>query len=138
MDLHIHPIIVHFPQAFAIFGILLILILPFISGSFKATILDSAKVVLTILPFTVVLAFLSGLFDGKLKFKKLMTPFLKKKIVLGAGYIVFSIICAIFIQSTEITSTIIVLEILSLLLCNLCAAGLGKIGASLMDSKLHG
>jgi hypothetical protein len=138
MDLHIHPVMIHFPQAFGILGLVLMLLIPFASGPFKATITDAAKVILTILPFTVAVGFVSGLYDAKLRFKKATTPILRKKIGLGVGFIIFSIVCAVFIQSSEITSTIITLEVLSLLLCNICAAGLGKLGASLLDSKLPG
>jgi uncharacterized membrane protein len=138
MDLHIHPIIVHIPQAFGIIGLILMLLIPFSSDPFKSTITEGAKVILTILPLSVMFAFLSGLYDAKLRFKKVTTPILRKKIGLGVGFIIFSIVCAVFIQSSEITSTIITLEVLSLLLCNICAAGLGKLGASLLDSKLPG
>lgn len=138
MDLHIHPIIIHFPQAFGILGLILMLLIPISSGSFKITLIDTAKVILTVLPFSVLLGFLSGLYDGKLRFKKVSTPILRRKIGLGISFIVFSSICAIFIQSAEITTTIIMLELLSLFLCNICAAGLGKMGASLLESKLPG
>jgi hypothetical protein len=138
MDLHIHPIMIHFPQAFGILGLILMLLIPFISGSLKTTLTDAAKVILTILPFTVVVGFISGIYDAKLRFKKVTTPILRKKMILGSGFIIFSIVCAIFIQSSEITNTVIAIEVIFLLFCNICATGLGKMGASLLDSKLPG
>ena len=79
MDLH--PIAVHFPQSLLVF-LLQALLLNFMFPQFYPEVLISTAIFTAVLfPFTVLGAFLSGLIDGKLRFKSVTTPILKKKII---------------------------------------------------------
>jgi rubredoxin len=138
IDLHIHPIILHFPQAFAIFGLFLVILIPLVPQPLQDTLATTAKVLVTLLPFTVAAGFASGLFDGKLRFKKVTTPILKIKIFLGCAFLLFSTASAILVNWISIAGRFALLHIFLLLLCSACTSVLGKIGSSLTESKLPG
>ena len=94
LGLHIHPIMVHFPQAFAITLFLLAALSYFAPLAIKEALFDSIQVISFLLPFFVVLSLLTGLFDGKIRFRKVTTPFLKKKIIIGPLFLIISIALA--------------------------------------------
>ena len=91
LDLDLHPILVHAPQAFATFlpGLtaLAILFPPFYPEEVAAVVCFMAL----ILPISVIGAISSGLIDAKLKFKKLSPPLVVRKIVLGVGLLLVSL-----------------------------------------------
>jgi uncharacterized membrane protein len=138
LDLHLHPIIVHFPQAFALFAFALLVGAYLFGNPLKDTLVTTSKVVITLLPFSVFFGFLSGILDGKARFKKLKAPFLKQKIILGSTFIIFSTISAIFIYFADPSGFTWLIEIFLLLICTALSALLGKTGASLAESKLPG
>lgn len=71
IDLHIHPVSVHFPQVF-ILAVAFMLSMTFVVGSpLRAEFLVAAKLATLALPFSVLLGFITGLIDGKYRFKKL-------------------------------------------------------------------
>jgi len=84
IDLDIHAILVHFPKTIAVlipfFGILSLIT----DASIGIKFLFTVESITYLLPLAVLGAILSGLFDGKIRFKKLNTPALKKKIILGS------------------------------------------------------
>src|SRR5512133_2306047 len=80
IDLHSHPVIVHFPQAFALTLFILAVLLFIAPSQIKDALFYTMKVISFFLPFFIVLSFLTGLLDGKTRFRKISTPFLKKKI----------------------------------------------------------
>ena len=94
LDLHIHPIMVHFPQAFAITLFLLAVLSYFAPPAIKGMLFNSIQVISFLLPYFVVLSLLTGLFDGKIRFRKVTTPFLKKKIIIGLIFLITSIALA--------------------------------------------
>lgn len=133
---HIHPIGVHFPQALAP-ALLLLLISTFIfQNDLKAHLEITTQVLMKLYPFTVVLAFISGLFDGKVRFKRVKTPILKQKIIIGSVFIGMSILVAILTRYWPNNLIITVLLFLLLVGTLICAAFLGKKGASLLCSAL--
>ncbi len=138
LDLHIHPIIIHFPQAFTLFGVVLLIVLVFIRGALGDALLSTAKVLVTLLPFAAVAGFFSGILDGRTRFKKLKAPLLKKKIVLGCAFTVCSIVSAVFIYFADPSDFTWIIEILLLLVCTALSSFLGRIGASLSEAKLPG
>jgi len=138
LNLHIHPILLHFPQAFTVLGLFLLILIPVVSEPLKAALIPTAAVILTLLPFTVAAGLLSGLYDGKLRFKKTSTPILKGKILLGSSFFVFTAVCTILIHVTDFASGIPVGEIILLLLSTACSVLLGKMGGALLESKLPG
>ena len=100
--LDIHPILVHFPQAFA-FSLLIISALSFaVTGPVKDAFISAIKVVTAFLPLVVLLAFLSGLMDGKTRFRRVTTPFLKIKMMLGSSF---------FLVSLGMAATVFILDL---------------------------
>jgi hypothetical protein len=93
LSLDIHPVLVHFPQAFTATILLLSIAGAAIHGTLHPIIQSTLRMLGVLLPFTVVLSFASGLFDGKIRFRKVITPLLIKKMILGGSY--FLVSCAI-------------------------------------------
>ncbi|MEE9602191.1 MAG: hypothetical protein V3V75_02735, partial [Thermoguttaceae bacterium] len=91
LDLDLHPILVHFPQAFC--TILPLLVLGRIAmPSFYAQQLDAViQFTVLLLPLTVVGAILSGLIDAKVKLKRLRNPAPLRKIITGNLLLALSI-----------------------------------------------
>lgn len=138
LDIHAHPIILHFPQAFTLTALFLLAILPVFSGDLHNIIDSAAKVMMVLMPPAVIAGFATGLLDGKIRFKKVTTPILKRKIIMGSAYILFSLIIGIVVLVTPITGTAYFAEIIMLLICSGLAVVLGKVGSSLTDAKMPG
>ncbi len=139
LDLHIHPIIVHFPQAFAFtlfaLAILFFVAPPPIQNAFYYTM----QVISFFLPLVVVLSFLTGLFDGKTRFRKVTTPFLKKKIIIGLIFFITSIALVVvaFTQQLSAISVMALFTFLTIMAVG-CTVSLGLIGGKLADAKFPG
>jgi O-antigen/teichoic acid export membrane protein len=139
IDLHSHPIIVHFPQAFAL-TLFFLAVLFFIAPSqIKDDLCYTMKVLSFFLPFFVVLSFLTGLLDGKTRFRKVTTPFLKKKIIIGLIFFITSIALAALAFTKQFPSTPM-LEYFTLLtiIAAGCTVSLGFIGGRLAEAKFPG
>jgi uncharacterized membrane protein/rubredoxin len=139
MNLHIHPIMVHFPQAFVITLFLLTVLSYVIPPAIKETLFASIQVISFLLPYSAILALLTGLFDGKIRFRKLTTPFLKKKIIIGLLFINISIALAFLAFSGGLPASPI-REYFTLLtiFAVACSAGLGLLGVKMLEAKFPG
>jgi hypothetical protein len=137
LKLHIHPIIVHLPQGLVVFFILLLagwILLP--DGFFlKNEVLSSLKITGFALPFVSIAGFISGLIDGKIRFKKLGTTYLIKKIIIGT-LLILSVIIMDILFITGLISTILI--IFFGLFFITCSALLGKIGGMLIHAVMGG
>lgn len=139
IDLHSHPIIVHFPQAFAL-TLFILAVLFFIAPlPIKDALCYTMKVLSFFLPFFVVLSFLTGLLDGKTRFRKVTTPFLKKKIMIGLIFFITSIALAALAFTEQFPATP-ALEYFTLLtiIASGCTVLLGFIGGRLAEAKFPG
>ncbi len=139
LGLHIHPIIVHFPQSFA-FTLLVLAVLSFVAPPQINGVLNcTTQLISAALPFFLILALLTGLLDGKTRFRKVTTPFLKKKIIFGLSFLITSIVIAVVALALPL-SAIPVMALFALL--TIIAVGfsiaLGLIGDELMEAKLPG
>ncbi len=136
LDLDIHPVVVHFPQAFSVFILFLTIFTIIFPDFLRAEILCSIPILALFLPLVVAAAILSGAFDGKTRFKKLNTPHLIKKITFGTIFFALSIPLAIF-SYYFITSEIgLILVLIFSLGCVLCGTILGLIGKTLTNAKV--
>lgn len=138
LDLHIHPIVIHFPQAFASITPLLIIAGVFITCSCADMLLSTATVLIYLLPFTVAASIIAGLIDGKTRFKSLSTIVLKQKIIIGVLLFILSIIMAICTYIYPITSSSFILVLILSIACIACEIALGQIGNKIMEPKLPG
>lgn len=91
LKMDIHPIMVHFTVAFTFSLLLLTAGAFFIKGRLLDDIFITAKVIAFFLPITAVLSFAAGLFDGKIRFRKVTTPLLKAKIAASIVFFLLSI-----------------------------------------------
>ena len=139
LKLHIHPIIVHFPQSFVftlfVLAVLSLVAPPQINEGLHCTI----QVLSSVLPFSLILSLLTGLVDGKARFRRVTTPFLKKKIIFGLSFLFTSILIAAAVFTLPLSS-ISVMALFTLL--TIIAVGfsiaLGLIGSDLLEAKLPG
>ena len=98
LNLNIHPIAVHFPQAFAS-SLLVLTIAPLVfRGTLRELFVSTAKVLSLFLPLLVAASMLVGYFDAKFRLKKIRrSPILVKKIIYGCLFFVFSAALALLI-----------------------------------------
>jgi uncharacterized membrane protein len=139
LSLDIHPVCVHFPQAFSVSLLLLSVYAAAAPGSPHERVTATIFVLGCALPFVVLLAFLAGLFDAKIRFRHLTTPLLVRKMVVGA--VLFCVSCGLaFVVLLHPSFTYnILLAVSGLSLAALgCGAYLGLIGTSLKNSKFPG
>ncbi len=138
LELNLHPMMVHFPQALAVMIPPLIISALFMETRISADLLISARILSVLLPFSVLSAAVFGLIDGKTRFKRLTTPLLKKKIITGA--VLFVLSCAVaaiaFFMGTDYPARVYLL-VLSVA-CVGCEILLGKMGNTLICAKLPG
>ena len=102
MKLHIHPVLVHFPLAFVLSLFLINLVLLIDIIRLPSTLTAMAEAIVWLLPFAAFLATISGLFGGKLRFKRIDTPLLKKKMILSSLFILTSISLIVLKSSLEL------------------------------------
>ena len=140
LTLHIHQVSVHLPQAFSIFMLPAVIIgyywpsLPVIGGG----LLGAVELLGSMFPLAVLAGFVTGLADGKMRFRKLKTPFLAIKIVAGLVFIIVSsAIAAIILTTGIVESTVLPVAGLSLVALG-CSLILGKLGGMIACSIMGG
>lgn len=139
LDLHTHPVMVHFPQAFALTLFLLSFSAFFVPQALLEILSSTIKVLSALLPFFLVAAIATGLMDGKLRFRKVTTPLLKKKILLSLVFLITAIaLAALALFAQLLTFPIHLLYFLLTIIASLCGALLGLIGGKLLDAKFPG
>ena len=137
--LHMHPIIVHFPQSFA-FTLFVLAVLSFIVPPQIHEVLNcTMRLISLALPFFIILAMLTGLVDGKTRFRKVTTLFLKKKIIFGLSFLFTSILIAAIVLEFQLSSTpVMALLTLLAIIASGFSTALGLIGDELLEAKLPG
>lgn len=139
LDLHAHPVMVHFPQAFALTLLLLSFIAFFVPTALRETLSSTIKVLSVLLPFFLVLAIATGLMDGKLRFRKVTTQLLKKKIILSLIFFITAIVLArLALPGPFLTFSTHMIYFLLTIIASLCGSLLGLIGGQLLDAKFPG
>jgi len=139
LELHAHSALVHFPIAVItyIFFINLFILAKIIP--WHSVFVGSLEAMVWLLPFVTLFGMLSGLYDGKLRFKKINTPLLKKKILLSLLLILVSISLFVLQYVLELDQSVYSLLILafSIVLSGIVTI-LGLLGGTLLDSKVRG
>jgi hypothetical protein len=138
LALNLHPITLHFPQAFAA-AIPPFILLGAIAGPVLGHLVMSAvRVLAALLPLTVLAAAACGLIDGRTRFKKLTTPLLVRKMT-GAA--------VLFLLSAAVAAVAVLLGtdypgrfylFLLSAACMVCEIYLAEIGKTIMNAKLPG
>ena len=136
IELHIHPIVVHFPPVSAIGVFFGLLMAQLVGEPWKAYFLGTVEISLLLMPFTVLAALVSGFIDGKLRFKKVSTPLLRKKMLAGTVCLVLSLTITIIGMTDRYESLPVMLALSAG--CLACNTYLGRVGGKLMDAILPG
>ena len=138
LNLHLHPIAVHFPQAFVIVLLPFIVLSEILGQNHGSDFLTTAKVLSVLLPLFSLMAFIAGLIDAKVRFKKLSTPSLKIKMLFGSIFFLLNCLIAaiVFLYGLEANIAMAVAGLI--VLCIGCQIVLGNIGAKLLGARLGG
>lgn len=94
LDLHLHPIAVHFPITASAGTLLLPLIGLVVPYSLAYRLFDVVGMIAMLLPFLVLIGGISGWIGGKLCYKSATAPVLKLKIYLSIAYFIVACIQA--------------------------------------------
>ena len=137
LDLHIHPIAVHFPitATAAVAGLpVLAFLVPF---GLAERLYDMTTMITWILPLLVVLGAITGIVGGKLRYKTYTAPVLKLKIYLSVAYLLLSCGLAYIGFTTGVHAGNALLVIALGGVASVLAALLGKKGSYLF-AGIHG
>ncbi len=140
LDLDIHPIVVHFPETLGGLLVILALVFAVVSDGAKHWLWPSVQLLSWLFPLSVLGGFLSGIFDAKVRYRKVTTPVLRRKIALGVLYLLSSLAQAILafsqngFQNTGLWLGYLAAAIISLA----CGTLLGKIGVTLIHGAMPG
>ncbi len=138
LDSRIHPMIVHFPQAFVIFLLVLSNIALFSRAPFHNNMILVVRYLAIPLPFFVAGAFLSGIIDAKARLKRLLTPILYSKIVAASIFFIASLASAYMaIVLKEFHHTLFFAMDGLFILEFVCSVVAGKLGSLLLCTKLQ-
>ncbi len=139
LEMHAHSALVHFPIAVITYMFFINLFILAKIIPWHSVFVDSLKAMVWLLPFVALIGMLSGLYDGKLRFKKIDTPLLKKKLHLSILLLAVSISLFVLQYIFELGQSLFSFLILthSFVLLGL-VTGLGLIGGTLLESKIRG
>jgi len=136
IDLHLHPIIDHFPPVFALAILGGLLVANQVGEPWRGDLMGAVEVSILLLPASLLAALASGLFDGKLRFKKVTTPLLIRKMIAGSIFLGSSLVIFGLWAFGRFDHTGIMMLMGAIGLG--CNTYLGRVGATLMDAKLPG
>lgn len=99
LEKHLHPVIVHAPQALTFLLLILGVIFPLFPAGMKTGYLWPAVVVMTwLLPISIVATIISGFFDAMVRYRKVATPALLQKQLLGYLLLAASIVMTVLVS----------------------------------------
>jgi rubredoxin len=137
LNLHMHNIFVHFPQAFSLLMLFLIVVSLFLKNSAKFDFMTTFKILSFFLPLSVVVSIISGIIDGKNRFKRITTPILKKKITVAILFFIFSIGIIVLLNVSNIAPALLLRLLIVLTgICALCSLFLGYNGGRLSGKEV--
>jgi O-antigen/teichoic acid export membrane protein/rubredoxin len=140
LDFHLHPIAVHFPTSFAVAVLVFSVAIFFFSGPIEELLISTTKVMALFLPLLVLIAFLVGLVDGKIRFRRLVhSHILKTKMLWGSLFFVIAIAFALVVWlggfgSVVLTSIAAVLAAAAVG----CSVVLALLGMQILNSAFPG
>ncbi len=100
LEKHLHPVVVHAPQALTFLLLLLVAAFPLFGASLQNSYLWPAIVVMTwMLPVSLVATLLSGYFDAMVRYRRIATPALVQKQVYGYVFLAASIVMIVVVST---------------------------------------
>jgi uncharacterized membrane protein len=140
LDFHLHPIAVHFPTSFVVAIFIFSITTFFFRGPVQGFLICATKVMGLFLPLLVLIAFLVGLLDGKIRFRRFKNSLiLRRKILFGSLFFIFSLGLALFLWlgglgSVLMISIAVVLAALGLA----CTVILALLGMQILNAAFPG
>lgn len=138
LNLDLHPIAIHFSQAFVGAIPLLFLLTALFPGFYSEELTVVNIVMIITLPLTMILALSSGMVDGYTRFKTFNTPMLIRKIILSGIITILSGIASTLVIMNGLTAKNTVAVVVLILGCLACAVTLGLMGKKLLNVILPG
>lgn len=141
LDLHIHPIAVHFPIVGSVMTFVLpmvALIVPFLTflpDTFDDRLYDATWMISLVLPLLSILGAVTGYVGGKLRYKTVKAPILKQKIVLSVLYFIVTLLQCYVAYAYGVSSGNALLVVLLGVASSVLASVLGKMGSHLFAGK---
>lgn len=134
LDLHFHPISVHFPIV-ATVASFLVPIIALLVPSIATILFPTITLVAMILPLLVIIGGISGYFGSKLRYKTAMSKMPKAKIYLTIIYFILSCAQAYIAIANGINADNAWIMIILGLVATIFAARLGKMGSYLFAGR---
>ncbi|GAB1402975.1 hypothetical protein MASR1M74_01530 [Lentimicrobium sp.] len=138
LNLDLHPIAIHFSQAFVGAIPLLFLLNALFPNFYVAELSIVNKVMIITLPLTMLLALSSGMIDGYTRFKTFNTPLLIKKLILSIIITILASIASYMVIKDGLNERNTLPVLLFILACLACAITLGLLGKKLLNVILPG
>jgi len=139
LSFDIHPIVVHFSISFVASAFVLALFALAFPGLFRETVTGILRALEGVLPLAVIASFLTGLFDGTIRFRRTTTPLLKRKQLFGLAFFVTTAAAAILTFVAGPYGTRVRFADAALLAGGVVSAvGLGRIGSRLLPAMFPG
>lgn len=135
LDLHIHPIAVHFPIAGSVLTMALPLLALLVPYTLAFRLFDATTLVSIVMPLLALVGAVTGYVGGKLRYKTTKAPILKKKILLSVLYFVITLVQGYIGCTAGVHADNAVLMIALGAVSSLLAALLGKMGSYLFAGK---
>ncbi|MFX0013000.1 MAG: hypothetical protein ACFFB2_04165 [Promethearchaeota archaeon] len=132
LKLDVHPVAVHFTITYTAVTAFFFFFLLFSDNLLGVPIQGILDLQITFLPLLITSGGITGLIDGKVRFRKIKTPFLLRKIVLGCTLLVTSIFLLLIHIINQSDTSFLLIEACLILLTFILASYLGWIGAELI------
>ena len=140
LDMHLHPIAVHFPTSFAAAIVVLLIAGLFVHGTAGDYLTHTVKLMALALPVLVLAAFLAGLVDGTIRFRRIgRSQILRSKALYGALFFVFAAGLAVLVWTKGTGGA--APRLVSIILDGgavACSAVLGILGMRIRDAAFPG
>ena len=139
LNLRLHPMLVHFPQAFSV-AVLALAMAPLIfTGTAEDLLYATLKILALALPASTAASLAAGVFDGTTRFKQIRrSPILKRKLVLSSLLFVSSAAEALVIWLGSGPDAGTVPVIVLALIAFFCSLALGSLGMKVAYSEMPG
>ncbi|MBD8976104.1 rubredoxin-like domain-containing protein [Veillonella magna] len=137
LDLHLHPIAVHFPITGSAGTLLLPLIALVVPYGLSYRLFDMVTLIAMIMPLLTLIGAVSGYIGGKLRYKTTTAPLLKRKMYLSIVYFLITLGQSYIAFSTGVGPENALIMAGLGLVSSVVAAILGKQGSHLF-AGLHG
>ena len=139
LDMNLHPMMIHFTVAFTASTFALSLFSLFFPRRLAGLATNMLVVMTAVLPLTVLAGWAAGMFDGWVRFRRVTTPLLVRKMAMGGSVFLETLAAAVLLFTVGLDPVWVRIVIAVLLGLSLGAvAVLAKIGVSLLGARSPG